>query len=121
MLLVTLGTIVGTVWLYIVIPKGFFPREDTGYMLAITEAQSDISFDGMVERQRKVAEIVRKDPAVLYVNSTVGVGGPELDAEQRPHAGGAQAEVRARQARYRSSRGWDARPRRSPACASTSR
>ena len=57
-------------------PKGFFPREDTGFMLAITEAQSDISFDGMVERQRKVAEIVRKDPAVLYVNSTVGVGGP---------------------------------------------
>ncbi|MBX9845305.1 MAG: efflux RND transporter permease subunit [Xanthobacteraceae bacterium] len=75
-LLITLGTIVGTVWLYIVIPKGFFPREDTGYMLAITEAQSDISFDGMVERQRKVAEIIRNDPAVLYVNSTVGVGGP---------------------------------------------
>jgi HAE1 family hydrophobic/amphiphilic exporter-1 len=76
MLLVTLGTIVGTVWLYIVIPKDFIPREDTGYMLAITEAQSDISFDGMVERQRKVAEIVRNDPAVQYVNSTVGVGGP---------------------------------------------
>jgi HAE1 family hydrophobic/amphiphilic exporter-1 len=76
MLMITLGTIVGTVWLYIIIPKGFFPREDTGYMLAITEAQSDISFDGMVERQRKVAEIVRNDPAVAYVNSTVGVGGP---------------------------------------------
>ena len=56
------ATIVGTVWLYIAIPKGFFPREDTGYMLAITEAQSDISFDAMVERQRKVAEIIRADP-----------------------------------------------------------
>ena len=75
-LVITIATIGGTVWLYIVIPKGFFPREDTGLMLAITEAQSEISFDAMVERQRKVAEIVRADPAVLYVNSTVGVGGP---------------------------------------------
>jgi hydrophobic/amphiphilic exporter-1 (mainly G- bacteria), HAE1 family len=75
-LMITFATIIGTVWLYFVIPKGFFPREDTGYMLVITEAQSDISFAAMVERQRKVAEIVRSDPAVLYVNSTVGVGGP---------------------------------------------
>ena len=54
MLAVTFGTIVGTVWLYIVIPKGFFPAEDTGFILAITEAQSDISFDAMVERQRRM-------------------------------------------------------------------
>ena len=45
-------------------------------MLMNTEAQPDISFDAMAERQRKVAEIMRNDPAVLYVNSTVGVGGP---------------------------------------------
>src|SRR3954471_17144299 len=76
MLVVTFATIIGTVWLYVAIPKGFFPQEDTGFMLAITEAQADISFDAMVERQRKVAEIIRRDPAVLYVNSTVGVGGP---------------------------------------------
>ena len=95
MLVVTFATIAGTVWLYIAIPKGFFPQEDTGFMLAITEAQADISFDAMAERQRKVAEIVRQDPAVLYVNSTVGVGGPNL-AQQRPHAGGAQAQARAR-------------------------
>jgi HAE1 family hydrophobic/amphiphilic exporter-1 len=82
MLLVTLGTIVGTVWLYIAIPKGFFPREDTGYMLAITEGQSDISFDGMVQRQRRIAEIIRKDKAVLYVQSTVGVGGPNPTPNQ---------------------------------------
>jgi HAE1 family hydrophobic/amphiphilic exporter-1 len=75
-LMVTVATILGTVWLYIAIPKGFFPQEDTGFMLAITEAQADISFDAMSERQRKLAEIIRKDPAVLYVNSTVGVGGP---------------------------------------------
>ncbi len=81
-LAVTFATIIGTVWLYIVIPKGFFPPEDTGYMLAITEAQSDISFDAMVERQRKMAEIIRADKAVLYVNSTVGVGGPNSTANQ---------------------------------------
>src|SRR4029079_18362621 len=75
-LLATIATIIGTVWLYIAIPKGFFPQEDTGFMLMITEAQPDISFDAMAERQRKLAEIVRNDPAVLYVNSTVGVGGP---------------------------------------------
>ena len=66
----------GTVWLYIVIPKGFFPSEDTGFIAGITEGASDISFEAMAERQRQVAEIVRKDPAVDYVNSTVGVGGP---------------------------------------------
>jgi HAE1 family hydrophobic/amphiphilic exporter-1 len=75
-LMITFATIAGTVWLYVAIPKGFFPQEDTGFMLVITEAQSDISFDAMAERQRKLADILRNDPAVLYVNSTVGVGGP---------------------------------------------
>jgi HAE1 family hydrophobic/amphiphilic exporter-1 len=82
MLAVTITTIFGTVWLYIVVPKGFFPREDTGYMLAITEAKTDTSFASMVDRQRKVAEIIQKDPAVLYVNSTVGVGGPNVTQNQ---------------------------------------
>jgi HAE1 family hydrophobic/amphiphilic exporter-1 len=76
MLVVTLATIAGTIWLYIVVPKGFFPTEDTGYVLGITEGNTDIGFDAMVERQRKVADIIRKDPAVDYVNSTVGAGGP---------------------------------------------
>ncbi len=81
-LMITVATIFGTVWLYVVVPKGFFPTEDTGYMLAITEARSDISFESMVERQRKVAEIIKKDTAVLYVNSTVGVGGPNSTGNQ---------------------------------------
>ena len=76
MLAVTLATIVGTVWLYIVAPKGFFPVEDTGYIIGITEGATDIAFPAMVERQRKVAALVRADPAVAYVNSTVGAGGP---------------------------------------------
>jgi HAE1 family hydrophobic/amphiphilic exporter-1 len=76
MLLVTLATIAGTIWLYIVVPKGFFPTEDTGFMIGITEGKTDISFASMAEHQRKVADLVRADPAVAYVNSTVGVGGP---------------------------------------------
>src|SRR5256884_1262900 len=71
-LVVTLVTLVLSVWLYIVIPKGFFPTEDTGFISASTEGGSDISFQGMVELQRHVAEIIRSDPAVDYVNSTVG-------------------------------------------------
>jgi HAE1 family hydrophobic/amphiphilic exporter-1 len=73
---VTLLTLVGTVWLYIVIPKGFFPTEDTGFISATTEANSDISFQAISELQTKVAAIIRNDKAVDYLNSTVGPGGP---------------------------------------------
>jgi len=76
MLWVTLATVAGTVWLYIIVPKGFFPTEDTGYMVGITEANTDIAFPAMVEHQRKIAELVRADKGVAYVNSTVGSGGP---------------------------------------------
>jgi HAE1 family hydrophobic/amphiphilic exporter-1 len=75
-LALTLATLGATVWLYIVVPKGFFPTEDTGFIFASTEGASDISFQGMAALQRQVAEIVRADPAVDYVNSTVGAGGP---------------------------------------------
>ncbi len=76
MLVVTLSTIAGTIFLYIVVPKGFFPTEDTGYVIGITEGATDVSFPALSKLQRKVAEIVRADPAVAYVNSTVGAGGP---------------------------------------------
>jgi len=76
MLMVTLATIAGTIWLYVVVPKGFFPTEDTGYVIGITEGNTDIAFPAMVDHQRKVADIVRQDPAVAYINSTVGAGGP---------------------------------------------
>jgi HAE1 family hydrophobic/amphiphilic exporter-1 len=76
MLLVTLATFVGTIFLYVIVPKGFFPIEDTGYVIGLTEARTDISFASMTAHQRKVADIVRADPAVAYVNSTIGGGGP---------------------------------------------
>ena len=75
-LVVTIATLAVSVWLYVTIPKGFFPTEDTGFISASTEGSSDISFQGMVDLQRQVAEIIRADPAVDYVNSTVGAGGP---------------------------------------------
>ena len=76
MLLVTLSTIAGTIWLYVIVPKGFFPTEDTGYLIAITEGKTDIAFDAMSKLQSKVASIIQRDPAVDYTNSTVGSGGP---------------------------------------------
>ena len=75
-ILAMVGTLIGTVALYMIIPKGFFPVEDTGFINAITEGPSDISFTAMYERQLKVADVLREDPAVDYINSTVGAGGP---------------------------------------------
>jgi len=75
-LMVTIATLAGTIFLYVVVPKGFFPTEDTGYVIGITEGATDISFPAMTTLQRQVADIVRADKAVAYVNSTVGAGGP---------------------------------------------
>jgi HAE1 family hydrophobic/amphiphilic exporter-1 len=75
-LLITFGTLAATVWLYIIIPKGFFPTEDTGFIAVSTEASSDVSFAQMTELQKQVSAILRADKAVDYVNSTVGAGGP---------------------------------------------
>ena len=76
MLMVTLGTFFATIILYVIVPKGFFPQEDTGYVIGITEGATDISFPEISQLQRKVADVVRADPAVAYVNSTAGAGGP---------------------------------------------
>src|SRR5262249_9482120 len=76
MLLITFVTLGLSAWLYIIIPKGFFPTEDTGFISASTEASSDVSFAQMVVLQRQVAEIVKPDKAVEYIQSTVGAGGP---------------------------------------------
>jgi HAE1 family hydrophobic/amphiphilic exporter-1 len=76
MLVITILTMIASGALYIYIPKGFFPTEDTGFIAATVEGPADISFKAMYDRQREVAELVRKDKAVDYVNSTVGTGGP---------------------------------------------
>jgi HAE1 family hydrophobic/amphiphilic exporter-1 len=78
-LLVTLATIGGTVYAYQSISKGFFPSEDTGMVIARTQARQGISFDDMVELQTRAAKVISEDPAVRSVNSLVGDGaGPPL-------------------------------------------
>jgi HAE1 family hydrophobic/amphiphilic exporter-1 len=76
MLLVTFATLIGTAYLYVIIPKGFFPTEDTGFISASTEAVADISLANLSELQSQVSAIIRKDPAVDYINSQIGPGGP---------------------------------------------
>jgi len=71
-LLVSFLLLVATAYLYTIIPKGFLPSEDLEQFNATTEAAEGISFDGMVEHQKQVAEIVARDPAVAYVMSQIG-------------------------------------------------
>ncbi|MEI6986020.1 MAG: efflux RND transporter permease subunit [Rhodospirillaceae bacterium] len=75
MLGVTLGTVVCTIYLYGVVPKGFFPSQDTGLIMGTTEARTDTSFRAMAGRQQKVIQIVMADPAVATVGSFIGAGG----------------------------------------------
>ncbi|MEP9378109.1 efflux RND transporter permease subunit [Aquabacter sp. CN5-332] len=75
MLVVTFITVGLAGYLYVVVPKGFFPVEDTGFITGTVEAATDISFDAMVERQKEVAAAVRGDPNVAYVVSTAGATG----------------------------------------------
>jgi len=79
-LMITFATLAGTVWLFLIMPKGFFPTEDTGFLSVTTEAVTDTSFEAMAERQARVAEVIQKDKAVEHVNSTVGAGGPNSNA-----------------------------------------
>lgn len=74
-LMVMIGTIVVTGYLYVIIPKGFFPQQDTGLILGQSEAAQDISFQAMAERQQAMLDAIMRDPAVATVGSAVGAGG----------------------------------------------
>ena len=63
-----------TVYLFVVVPKGFIPNEDTGQIVAITQAASDASFDNLVRHQQEVVELIRQNPNVDAVNSNIGPG-----------------------------------------------
>ncbi len=75
MLVVALATCLFTVFLYVVVPKGFFPQQDTGMMMGITEASQDISFAAMSRLQKEAAAMVLADPAVAAMGSFIGAGG----------------------------------------------
>ncbi len=74
-LLVTISTLVGTIVLFIVVPKGFFPVQDTGVILGISEAPQTVSFASMAQRQQRLVDVVLQDPAVDNVSSFIGVDG----------------------------------------------
>ena len=74
-LMVMFGTIALTGYLYVIIPKGFFPQQDTGLIIGQSEAAQDISFQAMVERQQALLDALMRDPAVASVGSAVGAGG----------------------------------------------
>src|SRR5437879_3833114 len=74
-LMTMLGTIALTGYLYVLIPKGFFPEQDTGLIIGLSEAAQDISFQAMAERQQALLNAVIRDPAVATVGAAVGAGG----------------------------------------------
>jgi len=74
-LFVALGTLLLTVFLYIVIPKGFFPVQDTGVIQGISQAPETISFRAMSEKQQELAKVILKDPAVQSLSSFIGADG----------------------------------------------
>ena len=75
---VMIATMAVTGYLFVVIPKGFFPQQDTGLIIGISEAAADVSPDGMKERQRAILEIVARDPAVASAVGYIGPGGPTV-------------------------------------------
>ena len=74
-LAVAIGTVLLTIMLYIAVPKGFFPVQDTGVILGISEAAQSVSFSAMAERQQALAKIILEDPAVAGLSSFIGVDG----------------------------------------------
>lgn len=73
-LMVAIATFIATIWLYVIIPKGLLPQQDTGLIVGVTDSAQSISFKAMSDRQRSLADIVRSDPDVVSVASFVGAG-----------------------------------------------
>ena len=74
-LLVAVATLVFTILLYVIVPKGFFPVQDTGVIQGISDAAQNISFTAMAERQQALAQVILKDPAVESLSSFIGADG----------------------------------------------
>ncbi|HEY5174103.1 MAG TPA: efflux RND transporter permease subunit [Terriglobales bacterium] len=94
-LLVTIGTLVATIWMYIVVPKGFFPVQDTGVIMGITDAPESISFTAMSGRQRELAAAILKDKDVDSLSSFIGVDGTNTT----PNSGRLQINLKSRDER----------------------
>ena len=77
-LLIALATLLLTIYLYIIIPKGFFPVQDTGIIQGITQARPTIGSKAMAEKQRQVADVILQDPAVESLSSFIGADGTNI-------------------------------------------
>src|SRR5882762_1270629 len=94
-LVVTVATLVFTLALYVYVPKGFFPVQDTGAILGISEGPASISFDAMAERQQALAKVILKDPDVASLSSFIGVDGTNIT----PNSGRIQINLKPRDQR----------------------
>ena len=94
-LLVTFGTLVLTLVMYVVVPKGFFPVQDTGVILGISQAPDDISFDAMAKRQQELAKVILQDKDVESLSSFIGVDGTNVT----PNSGRIQINLKPRDER----------------------
>ena len=81
-LLFTIGLIGLTVWLYIIVPKGFFPEQDTGLIIGTTRSSPDTSFQAMQRMQEQVVAVLLRDPAIAGIGSSVGSGGGNASVSQ---------------------------------------
>jgi multidrug efflux pump len=77
-LIATVGTLALTIFLFLIIPKGFFPVQDTGVILGISEAPATISFTALAERQQALASVILKDPDVVSLASFIGIDGTNM-------------------------------------------
>ncbi len=106
-LMVALGSVAATAWLFMSMPKGFLPNEDTGQILAITEAEQGVSVQKMAELQQQAAALVEGNPCIAGYMSACGAGGPNnatgntgrifmnlVPRSQRPSADEIIAELR---------------------------
>jgi multidrug efflux pump len=94
-LIVTFGTLVFTIFLFIVVPKGFFPVQDTGVILGISDAPQTVSFTAMAQRQQALTQVILKDPAVESLSSFIGIDG----VNTTPNSGRIQINLKPRSQR----------------------
>src|SRR6266550_2144039 len=94
-LVVTLGTLALTIFLFLIIPKGFFPVQDTGVILGVSEAPATLSFPALSERQQALAKAILKDPDVVSLSSFIGIDG----ANMLPNSGRIQINLKPREER----------------------
>ena len=94
-LVVTVATLVLTILLYIVVPKGFFPVQDTGVILGVSEAPETVSFAAMAERQQALVRVILKDPDVVSLSSFIGIDGTNMT----PNSGRIQINLKPRDER----------------------